>query len=154
MDDRPKKRLKDTKVGQWLKEKTPKVFDAVGDLLPDQGVLGVVKNLIDSDPDITHDQRMELERLMESERTAQEQEMTKRWESDNRSDSWLAKHTRPIIVLSLVFALFLFMILDSLDIPFEVRDAWVSLYEVLIITAVGGYFTLRSVFDKNTTKNK
>ena len=148
MDDRSKKKLKDTKVGQWLKEKTPKVFDAVGDLLPDQGVLGLVKNLIDRDPDMTHDQRMELERLMQSERTAQEQEMTKRWESDNQSDSWISKHTRPIIVLSLVGALFIFIILDSFDIAFEVSDAWVSLYNVLIITAVGGYFTLRSVFDK------
>ena len=85
---------------------------------------------------------------MQSERTAQEQEMTKRWESDNQSDSWISKHTRPIIVLSLVGALFIFIILDSFDIAFEVSDAWVSLYEVLIITAVGGYFTLRSVFDK------
>ena len=52
-------------------------------------------------------------------------------------------------MLSLVVALFLFMTLDSLDIQFEVRDTWVSLYEILIVTAVGGYFTLRSVFDKD-----
>jgi len=146
--DRPKKKLKDTKVGKWLNDKTPKVFDVVADLLPEQGVLGIVKNLIDQDPDITHDERMELERLIQSERTAQDQEISKRWQSDNDSNSWLAKHTRPVIVLSLVGALFIFIILDSFDIAFEVRDAWVSLYEVLIITAVGGYFTLRSVFDK------
>tara|TARA_R100000654_G_scaffold74640_1_gene109540 strand:- start:1043 stop:1498 length:456 start_codon:yes stop_codon:yes gene_type:complete len=146
--DRPKKKLKDTKVGKWLNDKTPKVFDVVADLLPEKGVLGIVKNLIDQDPDITHDERMELERLIQSERTAQDQEISKRWQSDNDSNSWLAKHTRPVIVLSLVGALFIFIILDSFDIAFEVRDAWVSLYEVLIITAVGGYFTLRSVFDK------
>ena len=35
-----------------------------------------------------------------------------------------------------------------MDIAFEIRDAWVTLYEVLIVTAVGGYFTLRSVYDK------
>jgi len=50
--------------------------------------------------------------------------------------------------LSLVVVLFIFIVLDSMDIPFEVRDAWVTLYEVLVVSAVGGYFTLRSVFDK------
>lgn len=148
METDHRKKLKDTKIGGWLRDKTPKVFDAVGDLLPDQGVLGVVKNLIDTDPDITHDQKMELEKLLQSERIAQENEISKRWDSDNHSDSWLAKHTRPLIVLSLVGVLFIFIILDSLDIAFNVRESWVSLYEVLILTAVGGYFTLRSVFDK------
>lgn len=145
MDDRSKKRLKDTKVGKWLRETSPKVLDLVGHLLPDKGVLGVVKNMIDKDPEITHDQKMDLERLME-------QEKTKRWESDNQSDSWLAKHTRPIIVLSLVGVLFIFIVLDSLSIAFDVRESWVSLYEVLILTAVGGYFTLRSVFDKRNNR--
>ena len=53
-----------------------------------------------------------------------------------------------MIVLSLVIALFVFIVRDSMAIPFQVRDAWVTLYEILIVTAVGGYFTLRSVFDK------
>ena len=131
-----------------MREKSPKILGIVGDLLPESGILGVIKNLVDSDPNITHDQKMDLERLMASERIAQEGEMTKRWQSDNDSDSWLSKHTRPLIVLSLVVVLFIFIILDSLDISFDVRESWVSLYEVLILTAVGGYFTLRSVFDK------
>jgi len=49
MDDRSKKRLKDTKIGKWLRETSPKVLDLVGHLLPDKGVLGVVKNLIHLD---------------------------------------------------------------------------------------------------------
>jgi hypothetical protein len=52
-----------------------------------------------------------------------------------------------------VAALFVFIILDSLEIAFNVRDSWVSLYEVLILTAVGGYFALRSVFDKKGHKS-
>jgi hypothetical protein len=148
LDNTPRKKLRDTKVGQWLRNSAPSVLDAVGDVLPDKGVLGIVKNLVDRDPDVTHEQRMEFENLIVSERIAMESELTKRWASDNSSDSWLAKHTRPIIVLSLVIALFVFIVLDSLDIAFEVRDAWVTLYEILIVTAVGGYFTLRSVFDK------
>ena len=97
-----KTKLKDTKVGSWLKQTSPRILDLVGHLLPDKGVLGVVKNMIDKEPNISHEQRMELQNLIAS----QQQELTKRWESDNKSDSWLAKHTRPLIVLSLVAALF------------------------------------------------
>ena len=134
LEQRERTKLRDTKVGQWLRTTAPKVLEVVGDALPDSGMLGVVKNLVDVDPDVTHEQRMELENLIVSERMAMESELTKRWQSDNTSDSWLAKHTRPIIVLSLVAALFVFIVLDSLDIAFDVRDAWVTLYEILIIT--------------------
>ncbi len=148
LEQRERTKLRDTKVGQWLRNTAPKVLDVVGDALPDSGMLGVVKNLVEVEPAVTNEQRKELDDIIVAERMALESEMTKRWESDNTSDSWLAKHTRPIIVLSLVAALFVFIVLDSLDIAFDVRDAWVTLYEILIVTAVGGYFTLRSVYDK------
>ena len=57
------KKIKDTKVGQWLKDKAPKVLDIVGDLLPDKGYLGVVKNLISSDPDVSPEQEAEFEQM-------------------------------------------------------------------------------------------
>ena len=41
------KKIKDTKLGSWLAEKAPQVLGVVGDLLPDSGGLGIVKNLID-----------------------------------------------------------------------------------------------------------
>ncbi len=44
-----KKKFRDTKVGRFLKDKAPSILDKVGDLLPDAGVLGIVKNLIDTD---------------------------------------------------------------------------------------------------------
>ena len=39
-------KIKDTKLGDWLKEKAPGILDTVGDLLPNQGGLGIVKNLL------------------------------------------------------------------------------------------------------------
>ena len=41
-----KKPFKETKVGKFLFDKIPSL---AGDILPDKGILGVVKNLIDSD---------------------------------------------------------------------------------------------------------
>jgi hypothetical protein len=52
-----KKKFKDTKVGQFLKDKAPKILDKVGDLLPDSGVLGIVKNLVDTSPELTPEDR-------------------------------------------------------------------------------------------------
>lgn len=42
------KKLRDTKIGSFLAEKAPNVLNVVGDLLPEQGTLGIVKNIIDS----------------------------------------------------------------------------------------------------------
>lgn len=58
-----RKKFKDTKLGGWLKEKAPKVLDVVGDFLPDNGVLGIVKNLIDHEPNLTPEQKAEFHRL-------------------------------------------------------------------------------------------
>jgi hypothetical protein len=48
-----KKKFKDTKLGKWLKEKAPDVLDTVGDFLPEEGVLGIVKNIIDKTPNLS-----------------------------------------------------------------------------------------------------
>ena len=45
-------KIKDTGLGKWLKEKAPSVLDVAGDLLPDRGALGVVKNLLDNTTDV------------------------------------------------------------------------------------------------------
>ena len=36
------KKIKDTGLGKWLKNKAPNVLDVVGDFLPDQGALGAL----------------------------------------------------------------------------------------------------------------
>ena len=38
-----KKKFKDTKIGAFLKNKAPKILNAVGDILPDNGTYGIVK---------------------------------------------------------------------------------------------------------------
>ena len=40
-----KKKFKDTKVGKFLAGAAPGILGTVGDVLPDQGLLGVVKTL-------------------------------------------------------------------------------------------------------------
>lgn len=139
--------IKRTALGRWLKSKAPHILDTVGDLLPDSGGLGILKRALDTDEVLTEAEKVELQ-LMMDQRKELEAEITQRWQADSASASWLASNVRPLIVLILVITLLVLIVLDSMELAFSIRDAWISLYEVLTLTAVGGYFTLRSVVDK------
>ena len=47
------KKFKNTKLGKFLANTAPNILDIAGDLLPDAGVLGIVKNLIEKDEAIS-----------------------------------------------------------------------------------------------------
>lgn len=136
------RKIKDTNLGKWLKDKAPKVLDTVGDLLPDNGGLGVVKKLLDSDPDITPE---EAQAAINAEIEFQKN-VTARWAADMSSDVKLAKYIRPVILIALLVLFMCTMFLDSLDnYPFNVKESYVSLLEILMLTAFGAYFAGRSI---------
>lgn len=54
------KKLKDSKIGKLLKEKAPKVLEIIGDVLPSSGTMGILKNIISKDPDLTPEEKAEL----------------------------------------------------------------------------------------------
>lgn len=55
-------------------------------------------------------------------------EITKRWESDNESDSWLAKNVRPATLVLYNVAAILFIIVDSYTpFQFEVEAMWLNI---------------------------
>ncbi len=62
-----KKPFKETKLGIFLADKAPKILDTVGDLLPDKGALGIVKNLIDKEPKLSAADKAEALRLANEE---------------------------------------------------------------------------------------
>ena len=84
-------KIKDTGLGAWLKEKAPKALEVFGDLLPDQGTLGILKNIIDVDPDISPEQKAEFQKLKHEQEMNAQNNVTKRWESDMGSDVKIAK---------------------------------------------------------------
>ena len=51
------KKFKDTKLGNFLGKTAPHILDIAGDLLPDAGMLGIVKNLIEKDEKIKPEDR-------------------------------------------------------------------------------------------------
>jgi hypothetical protein len=137
-----RKKIKDTGLGKWLKEKAPNVLSTVGDLLPDQGALGVVKNLLDKEPGIDP---AEAKAKIDAE-IAFQNNVTERWKADMGSDVKLAKYIRPVTLICLMVMFMATMIADSMDAwPFNVKDSYVSLLEILMLTAFGAYFAGRTI---------
>ena len=135
-------KIKNTKLGAWLKGKAPKVLDVVGDLLPDQGALGVVKNLLDKEPGVDP---AEAQAMVDAEVQFQNN-VTERWKADMGSDVKLAKLIRPVTLIALMSMFMVTMVADSMDNwPFNVKDSYVSLLEILMLTAFGAYFAGRTI---------
>lgn len=152
-DKKPKKKFKDTKVGQFLTNKVPAILGIVGDVLPDAGVLGVVKGLIEKeDPAILPPEDKEKAMKLLELDMIELQEVSKRWSSDMKSDSWLSKNTRPMTLIYLTVMMSLYIILDSLDIAFDIDESWVELLKTLLVTIYVAYFGSRGFEKYNSIK--
>tara|TARA_Y100000592_G_scaffold91890_1_gene152716 strand:- start:50 stop:490 length:441 start_codon:yes stop_codon:yes gene_type:complete len=137
-----RKKIKDTKLGSWLRKAAPGVLDKVADLLPDQGGLGIVKNLLDNEPNVDP---VEAKAMLDAEVQFQNN-VSERWKADMSSDVKLAKLIRPVTLIALMSMFMVTMVLDSLDnLPFNVKDSYVSLLEILMLTAFGAYFAGRTI---------
>jgi hypothetical protein len=137
-----KRKLKDTKIGAFLRNKAPEILDAVSGILPDKGGLGIVKNLISSDDNIEPQDKETAMKLLEMDMIEMEN-VSKRWESDMKSDSWLSKNTRPLTLVYLTLASTILIIIDSFHTTFDVDTAWVELLKTLLITVYVAYFGSR-----------
>lgn len=135
------KPIKDTKVGGWLKEKAPSVLNIVGDALPDKGVLGIVKNLVDKDPTLDS---ADFESLVNAEIQAQDN-VTRRWEADAKSDAKLAKLIRPLVLISMLLFYMVLTVWDGTDPSFMPPENYINLLEILMLTVFGAYFAGRTV---------
>tara|TARA_R100001463_G_scaffold28337_4_gene64853 strand:+ start:12674 stop:13120 length:447 start_codon:yes stop_codon:yes gene_type:complete len=140
------KKIKDTALGAWLSTKVPALAEKVGDLLPEKGVLGVVKNLVDKEPDVSMEDKLEFEKLKQQQEVEAQKQVTERWKADMGSDVKLAKLIRPITLISLMVMFMLTMVADSMDNwPFNVKDSYVDLLQILMLTAFGAYFAGRTI---------
>lgn len=146
------KKVRDTKLGEWLSSKSPKILDIVGDMLPDQGILGVVKRLVDGDPDITPQEKLEFEKLQSQLEIARQENVTRRWEADMSSDVQIAKVIRPSIMIVLLLFFMVVTIWDAMSNDFMPRENFIDLLQVLMLTVFGAYFAGRTI--EKTTSNK
>jgi len=148
-----KKKLKDTAVGKFLLGAGSGILGGLGDILPDNGVMGVVKNLIQKDPALPAEDKGKALALLHQD-TVEMQEVSKRWAADMKSDSWLSKNTRPLTLVFLTISMVLLIFIDSTGMDFELDIGWVDLLKSLLITVYVAYFGSRGAEKfKNIQKN-
>ena len=148
-----KKKFNETKVGKFLAHAAPGILGTVGEVLPNNGVLGLVKNLIHKDPALPAEDKEKALMLLEQDMTEM-QEVSKRWESDMKSDSWLSKNTRPMALIFLTISLIVFILLDGFDIAFSIDTGWIDLLKSLLITVYVAYFGSRGAEKFKAIGNK
>jgi len=91
--------------------------------------------------------------LLEQDMTEM-QEVTKRWESDMKSDSWLSKNTRPLSLIFLSVMTIAFIWVDSHhNISFTVEQEWIGLLKTLTTTVYVAYFGSRGAEKFKTISN-
>lgn len=146
-----KRKFKDTKVGKFLLGIGSNIGENLGDALPDKGILGIVKNLITKDEQIPQQDKETALKLLEQD-IVEMQEISKRWESDMKSDSWLSKNTRPLSLIFLTVSMVFLILLDSLNIDFEVGQEWIQLLQTLLVTVYIAYFGSRGAEKFQTLK--
>ncbi len=137
-----KKKLKDTAVGRFLAGAGSDIIGSLGDVLPNNGVFGLVKNLIKKDPKLPAEDKEKALALLNQD-TIEMQEVSKRWKADMQSDSWLSKNTRPLTLVFLTISMVLLIFIDSTGIDFDVDSGWVDLLKSLLITVYVAYFGSR-----------
>ena len=109
-----------------------------------KGVGGVIDNLHTSKEEKLEAEKKIKDMIMGYEAQMQK-EVSNRWKVDMNSDSWLSKNIRPMVLIFLVVATVLMIFIDAGVVQFEVKDTWVDLLQLVLITVIGAYFGGRSL---------
>ena len=109
-----------------------------------KGVGGVIDNLHTSKEEKLEAER-KIKELMANYEIEMEKNITSRWEADLKSDSWLSKNVRPLVLVFLIVCTMLLIFIDAGALNFEVKSSWVDLLQLVLISVIGAYFGGRSL---------
>ena len=109
-----------------------------------KGVGGVIDNLHTSKEEKLEAGR-KVKELIASYEVQMEKEISSRWNADMKSDSWLSKNVRPLVLVFLVVSTVLMIFIDAGVISFNVEAKWTDLLQLVLITVIGAYFGGRSL---------
>ena len=109
-----------------------------------KGVGGVIDNLHTSKEEKL-EAAQKIKELVSNYEVEMEKTITERWKVDMKSDSWLSKNIRPMVLIFLVVATVLMIFIDAGTINFVVEPKWTDLLQLVLITVIGAYFGGRSL---------
>jgi len=119
------------KIFQWL---TGSIIKEVGN---------VIDKLTTTKEEKLEAQRLIQEILEKADSEAQEQ-VSRRWEADMKSDSFLSKNIRPMVLIFLTIVFSILAFFDGNIGEFKVTEEYVPIFQVLLMTVYGAYFVGRT----------
>ena len=115
------------------------------------GAADLVKNVggVIDELHTSEEEKLEAERkikeIVANHEVEMEKNITSRWTADLKSDSWLSKNVRPLVLVFLIVCTMLLIFIDAGALNFEVKSSWVDLLQLVLITVIGAYFGGRSL---------
>jgi len=123
--------------------KVGKLFGGDGSKLV-ESVGGVLDDLTTSKEEKLEAKR-KMKELIANYEIEMEKNVSARWEADMKSDSWLSKNVRPVVLIFLIVCTMLLIFIDAGALNFNVKDSYVDLLQLVLITVIGAYFGGRSL---------
>ncbi len=123
------------------------------------GVIKEVGDVIDK-LTTTEEERLEvkkqIQQILEDADNRAQEEVSKRWEADMKSDSFLSKNIRPMILIYLTVIFTSLAFFDGNIGEFGLAKEYIPIFQTLLVTVYGAYFVGRT-WEKGksiTNKNK
>mgnify|MGYP003144026308 CR=1 FL=1 len=89
--------------------------------------------------------KQKLEQILINAEQAAQAQVSSRWEADMKHGSWLSKNIRPITLIFLTAVFVILSVFDGNLGEFTISDAYVPVYQTLLMTVYAAYFAGRSV---------
>jgi hypothetical protein len=109
-----------------------------------KGIADIVDRFVQTKEE-KHQAKQEVQQLFQSFEIEMQKNTTERWKYDSQSDSWLSKNVRPIVLLILVICTLILIVLDAGKSTFIVKDSFVDLLQMILLTTIGAYFGSRGL---------
>jgi len=106
-------------------------------------VNNLVDNIVTTDAE-RKELKIKLQALILDAKAKTDEQITRRWEADSRA-GWLPANIRPLTLAFLVLSTILLIFIEAGTINFEVKNNWIDLLQLTLITVIGAYFGGRSV---------
>ncbi len=113
-----------------------------GDTIKDVG--NIIDNLHTSDEEKAEARQKIEQLLVDAEQKAQVQ-VSARWEADLKHGSWLSKNIRPLTLIFLTGVFVVLSVFDGNAGEFTIGEAYVPVYQTLLMTVYAAYFAGRSI---------
>ena len=103
----------------------------------------LVDNVVTTDEE-RKELKIKFEQIFLEARANAEEQITRRWEADAKA-GWLPANIRPLTLAFLVVSTVLLIFIEGGVIDFQVKDTWIDLLQLTLITVIGAYFGGRSI---------